>query len=66
MVNISFEQTSAEVPDFNFEYNDSDTLDAELAEWYTYSEEPEFVWNLNAFKCLLIKKCKSIFVRKSS
>ncbi|CAF0731843.1 unnamed protein product [Brachionus calyciflorus] len=46
---------SAEVPDFSFDYNDSDTLDNEIAEWYTYSEEPEFVWNLNAFNDLLNK-----------
>lgn len=65
MVNIFFKKTSAEIPDFNFDYNDSDTLDAELAEWYTYSEEPEFVWNLNAFKSLFTKKCKSFFGKLS-
>ena len=41
---------SAEVPDFIYYYSDSDTLAAEIAEWYTYSEEPEFLWNLKAFK----------------
>ncbi|RNA35377.1 striatin-interacting 2 [Brachionus plicatilis] len=48
-------ENSAEVPDFHFDYSDSDTLEVELAEWYTYSEEPEFLWNLNSFKNLLNK-----------
>ena len=39
-----------ETPDFSFSYMDSDSLGEELAEWYTYSEEPEFLWNLKAFK----------------
>jgi len=38
-----------DVPEFNFIYNDSDTIHAEIAELYTYSEEPEFVWNAEAF-----------------
>jgi hypothetical protein len=51
--------TSSEVPDFVFNYSDSDTLDAEIAEWYTYSEEPEFLWNKSAFKNILFKNnCK--------
>ena len=50
---------SAEVPDFLFVYADSDSLNAELAEWYAYSEEPEFVWNANAFKNNLFKKYRN-------
>lgn len=42
-------QLSTETPDFIFNYSDSDNLDEELAEWYTYSEEPEYLWNLKAF-----------------
>jgi hypothetical protein len=48
--------SSFETPDFPFAYADSDTLNGELAEWYTYSEEPEFVWNATAFKSTLYKE----------
>lgn len=41
---------STETPDFVFKYADSDSLREEIAEWYTYSEEPEYLWNQNAFK----------------
>ena len=40
---------STETPDFMFKYADSDSLTEEIAEWYTYSEEPEYAWNENAF-----------------
>jgi hypothetical protein len=39
-----------EAPDFQFVYNDCDTLANELAEWYAYSEEPEFPLNSAAFR----------------
>ena len=38
-----------ETPDFIFKYADSDSLGEEIAEWYTYSEEPEYLWNEKAF-----------------
>ncbi|CAF4020323.1 unnamed protein product, partial [Rotaria sordida] len=41
--------TLLDVPEFNFIYNDSDSIHAEITELYTYSEEPEFVWNAEAF-----------------
>ena len=65
-----------DVPEFNFTYNDSDAIHAEIAgryriyvlnrlilkliyvELYTYSEEPEFVWNAEAFNILFQAKCK--------
>ncbi len=50
-----------ETPDFIFNYADTDNLSAELAEWYTYSEEPEFVWNANAFKNTSKKYCEYFF-----
>ncbi|CAF3744522.1 unnamed protein product [Rotaria sp. Silwood1] len=48
--------TLLDVPEFNFIYNDSDTIYAEIAELYTYSEEPEFVWNAEAFNILFQAK----------
>ena len=48
--------TSTETPDFIFKYADTDTLGEELAEWYTYSEEPEFLWNMKSFKENLNKR----------
>ena len=52
-------KASIETSDFIFNYSDSDSLGAELAEWYTYSEEPEFLWNVKAFKKTLYKEnCK--------
>ncbi len=39
-----------ETPDFEFVYSDCDVLANEIAEWYTYSEEPEFQANSAAFK----------------
>jgi hypothetical protein len=42
-----------------YKYADSDDLQTELAEWYTYSEEPEFVWNINAFTDVTSKKFKN-------
>lgn len=55
-------QTPPETPDFAFKYSDSDCLGEELAEWYTYSEEPEYLWNHKAFKdtCNLEKKWASL------
>ena len=51
-----------ETPDFMFKYADSDSLTEEIAEWYTYSEEPEYVWNQQAFHASLInKKCNFWF-----
>ena len=66
-----------DVPEFNFTYNDTDTIQAEIAgelfelksffsyssycvllELYTYSEEPEFVWNAEAFNAFSQAKCK--------
>ena len=44
-----------------FTYDDCDSLSNEISEWYTYSEEPEFVWNLQAFECEFKKICKNIF-----
>lgn len=49
-------QSPPETPDFLFKYSDSDSLCEELAEWYTYSEEPEYTWNEKAFKESLPKK----------
>ena len=55
-------KASTETPDFIFDYSDSDSLNSELAEWYTYSEEPEFVWNAKAFRNTLFKEnCKTKF-----
>lgn len=52
-------KTFAETPDFSFIYADSDSLANEIAEWYTYSEEPEFLWNIKAFKEAFYKQhCK--------
>lgn len=48
--------TFAETPDFSFVYADSDSLVNEIAEWYTYSEEPEFLWNIKAFKDAFYKQ----------
>ncbi|CAF3183298.1 unnamed protein product [Rotaria sp. Silwood2] len=48
--------TLLDVPEFNFTYNDSDTIHAEISELYTYSEEPEFVWNAEAFNILFQAK----------
>lgn len=43
-------ESSSETPDFVFTYSDSDSLAAEISEWYTYSEEAEFLWNADSFK----------------
>ncbi|CAF0832813.1 unnamed protein product [Adineta ricciae] len=48
--------TLLDVPEFNFTYNDADTIHAEISELYTYSEEPEFVWNAEAFNVLFQAK----------
>ena len=62
-VSISTKKASTETPDFIFNYSDSDSLNSELAEWYTYSEEPEFVWNAKAFKNTLYREnCKQAIV----
>ncbi|CAF0947828.1 unnamed protein product [Didymodactylos carnosus] len=45
-----------DVPEFNFIYDDSDILQTEIAELYAYSEEPEFVWNANAYDTLFRAK----------
>lgn len=52
-----FIKTLLDVPEFNFIYNDSDILNVEISELYTYSEEPEFVWNAEAFNILFQAKC---------
>lgn len=51
-----------ETPDFIFNYSDSDNLDEELAEWYTYSEEPEYLWNLKAFNDKYFKQNRKLFL----
>ena len=43
---------------------DSDNLDEELAEWYTYSEEPEYLWNLKAFNEKYFKQNRNILTKK--
>lgn len=47
-----------ETPDFNFIYNDTDSLTNELAEWYTYTEEFEFELNRITFEKSFIASCK--------
>lgn len=49
-------QSTMETPDFIFKYADSDCLTEEIAEWYTYSEEPEYSWNQKAFQESFINK----------
>lgn len=56
-------QLSAETSDFLFKYADSDTLDEELAEWYTYSEEPEYLWNIKAFNDKYFKQNRNNPIR---
>jgi hypothetical protein len=56
-------KSSGETPDFFFAYSDSDTLAAEISEWYTYSEEAEFLWNANSFKKTFFEqKCLLSFI----
>ncbi|EEC07125.1 conserved hypothetical protein [Ixodes scapularis] len=38
------------MPDLEFVYDDADTHENEIAELYTYTEEPEFLYNKKAFE----------------
>lgn len=40
-------------------FNDKFRKFSVVVELYTYSEEPEFVWNAEAFNSLFQMKCKS-------
>ena len=42
-------------PDIEFQYEDTDTHAAEMAEVYSYTEQPEFSLNLAAFSELMAK-----------
>ena len=42
-------------PDIDFQYEDSDTHAAEIAELYSYTEQPEFGLNHAAFSELMTK-----------
>ncbi|XP_002164866.3 striatin-interacting protein 1 isoform X1 [Hydra vulgaris] len=47
------ESNQNDSPILDFHYNDADTLENELAELYSYSEEPDFELNAFAFQTLL-------------
>ena len=42
-----------ESPDIEFQYEDADTMAAEIAEVYSYTEQPEFALNQAAFESLM-------------
>ena len=42
-------EVTIDSPDLDFIYDDSDSYDAEMAELYSYSEEPEFFVNKKFF-----------------
>ncbi|KAM7295559.1 striatin-interacting protein 1 homolog isoform X2 [Ixodes scapularis] len=43
-------QQPGDMPDLEFVYDDADTHENEIAELYTYTEEPEFLYNKKAFE----------------
>lgn len=43
-------QQPGDMPDLEFVYDDADTHENEIAELYTYTEEPEFLYNRKAFE----------------
>jgi len=42
-----------ESPDIEFQYDDADSMAAEIAEVYSYTEQPEFALNQAAFEGLM-------------